>query len=432
MVSYLNSWRNLSTSGKKLALSIMIYGCLSPVLSLIMNVYYWRTTKDIRAIILFNGIGFLLLPLVNYWSGKAMLSVSLKKTFAAGFILTALSPLILFTHGLDPYFIAVVMGVIYAISRGIFYSNRNFLELNLTEDGQRNFYTSITSMFGETLNLAVPFLAGWFIVSGEKLGLYTVGAAYRYLEGLVILLALAACWMISGIKEIPSQSIQKPSLLRRAGPRWVLLRRVFVIHGLSNGLSQFIPLLISMIIFNNEGILGNISLISSLTTMTVLAWWGNQAKKGHRANAVMVGALVMAVGSFGVSLYNSPGILLYKMLYSLGSAVFYMGLKPLEFEVIENEGKNTRLNFSYFLDESIFLNLGRVLGISLCFYLALTSPKAALILSSTLTGALQLLNVYLLRRDKRLIVGATPIRTALPVPVSQGNPATSRGSRGSR
>jgi YQGE family putative transporter len=384
-------------------LVILVYGILNPILSLIMNVYYWRTTNDIRAIILFNGISFLLLPLVNYLSGKAMTRFSVKKTFALGYFLNALSPLVLFTRNFNPYFMALLMGVIYAISRGIFYSNRNFLELNLTEDGQRNFYTSLTSLFSESLNLAVPFLAGWFIVSGEKLNLYSVISAYRYLEIFVILLSLEATALLIGMDNHPDKINLQPRILRQVSPRWAVLRKVFVFHGLSNGLSQFIPMLISMILFKSEGVLGSISLLGSLTTMSVLAWWGHSARAEHRTTAVMVGALGMGVGSFALSLSHLPGIMLYKILYSVGSAVFYMGLKPLEFEVIENEGLNTRLDYSYFLDESIFLNIGRVLGISLCFFLAWNSPKAALIIASVITGGLQLMNVYFLRRDRKLM-----------------------------
>jgi hypothetical protein len=179
------------------------------------------------------------------------------------------------------------------------------------------------------------------------------------------------------------------------------MRKVFLVHGLSNGLSQFMPLLIGMIVFKSEGMLGNISLISSLFTMMVLAWWGKGARMNQRTWAVMVGAFTMAMGSFAVALYNQPGVMVYKMLYSVGSSIFYMGLKPLEFEVIEKEGKNARQDFTFFLDESIFLNLGRVLGISLCFSLAWTSPKAALIGASVITGALQLINIYLLKGEKR-------------------------------
>ena len=156
-----------------------------------------------------------------------------------------------------------------------------------------------------------------------------------------------------------------------------------------------------MIVFKSEGILGNVSLLSSLFTMMVLAFWGKGTRTNQRTSAVMLGAFSMALGSFAVSVYNQPGVMVYKMLYSVGSSIFYMGLKPLEFEVIENEGKNARQDFTFFLDESIYLNLGRVLGISLCFSLAWTSPKAALIGASVITGGLQFINIYLLRGEKR-------------------------------
>jgi hypothetical protein len=122
----------------------------------------------------------------------------------------------------------------------------------------------------------------------------------------------------------------------------------------------------------------------------------------QRASAIMAGAFAMALGSVAVSFYNQPGVMVYKMLYSVGSSIFYMGLKPLEFEVIENEGNMARQDFSFFLDESIFLNLGRVIGISLCFSLAWTSPKAALVGASVITGALQFINIYLLKKERRL------------------------------
>ncbi|RPI22292.1 MAG: hypothetical protein EHM70_23985, partial [Chloroflexota bacterium] len=186
MLSYVHSWKNLSCSGKRMALAIVLYGVFSPVLSLIMNVYFWRTSKNIQAIILFNGIAFFLLPLVNYLSGLTMKVVPPKISFAFSYLLIAASPLILFTQNFEPYQMAAIMGVAYAFSRGIFFSNRNFLEINLTEDGQRNFYVSLTSFFNESLSIAVPFVAGWFVVLGEDLGLYSINTAYYYLEGFVV------------------------------------------------------------------------------------------------------------------------------------------------------------------------------------------------------------------------------------------------------
>jgi YQGE family putative transporter len=132
-----------------MASAIILYGVFSPVLSLIMNVFFWRTSKNIQAIILFNCIAFLLLPLVNYLSGTVMKVIPPKVSLAFSFLLIAASPLILFIQYSEPFLIAVIMGVIYAFSRGIFFSNRNFLEINLTEDGQR-FYVSITSFFNES------------------------------------------------------------------------------------------------------------------------------------------------------------------------------------------------------------------------------------------------------------------------------------------
>jgi hypothetical protein len=127
-----------------------------------------------------------------------------------------------------------------------------------------------------------------------------------------------------------------------------LLRKVFVVHGLSNGLAQFMPLLIGMIVFNNEGILGNISLISSLVTMMVLAWWGKGAKINQRTTAVITGAFVMALGSIAVAFYPT-GVMAYKILYSVGSSIFY-GIEPSL--IIEKDEKRPWIFL--FLDESIF------------------------------------------------------------------------------
>ena len=89
-------------------------------------------------------------------------------------------------------------GLIMGLSYGFFWSNRDFLALSTTQDGNRNYYYGVETFFYTITGIGVPLAAGVFISATDKNGWFNgnVNVAYYILTGYVLVVSVLASILV--------------------------------------------------------------------------------------------------------------------------------------------------------------------------------------------------------------------------------------------
>jgi YQGE family putative transporter len=89
-------------------------------------------------------------------------------------------------------------GLIMGLSYGFFWANRDYLALNTTKDGNRNYYYGIETFFYTIAGIIIPLGAGAFIAATKSNAWFdgNIYVAYYCLAAFVIALTILASILV--------------------------------------------------------------------------------------------------------------------------------------------------------------------------------------------------------------------------------------------
>jgi YQGE family putative transporter len=307
----------------------------------------------------------------------------------------------MFSHQTSFPFLAT-FGLSVGLMAGLFWGNRNFIELHLVPDKNRNYFYSVLGFIFSLINVIVPVAIGWFIVAGVRSGLYTSGRAYEILAVIGILVMLCAGRLI--FKHATQVPYFTTIFARFKSKLWRKVQAMSFIIGFAHGITAFVPPLMILYLVGNEGALGGIASLAAVAGGVGVYILGRISKPNNRAAIGGFGIWILIGVSLLFSYFYSPlTVIIYNIGLAFYSLFFGAGHDPILYAAIEadNRGENP-LHYARLCDREIFLNSGRLCGIGL--FLALffyTSPDISLRLTPLITALTQLPLLLLLPRIMR-------------------------------
>jgi YQGE family putative transporter len=373
----LSHFRQLSQAAQRLLISFSVFEFTYPLFFIFINVFILRQTSSIAAVGWYNLGTFITLPLFFMLNGWALRRVPIQTMYTLGLICQGLVASSVFYFPFNTLPLLFVFGGLQGAAMGFYWGNRNYLSLEVTEDDHRSYFTGLEIVLATIAGTVTPFVVGWLIVLGEKMGFYTAEVAYRGLSIVGLGALLYAGWLFSSC-ELPQFTFKK-LWITQADSRWWLARWVELFRGVQNGFDLFIVPVVVFVFLGKEGILGSIQSASAIGSAILLYYVGRKLKPALRLSVLSwgVGLLILISLIFTVG-FSPLAALIYVLLLKPIEHTNWVSSNPIAMKVIdEQDGGDSANNYAYVVDRELFLNIGRVIGVGVFLILISRYSQAA-------------------------------------------------------
>jgi YQGE family putative transporter len=265
-----------------------------------------------------------------------------------------------------------VAGLIMGLSYGFFWANRDFLALNTTHDGNRNYYYGIETFFYTMTGIFVPLAAGAFIASTDLNGWFggNVNVAYHGLTIAVLVLSVFASILVHrGMFENPKKA---PFLFLKFDRLWNKMLGLASLKGVAQGYIVTAPTMLVLSLVGKEGSLGLIQGVAALLSAILLYILGRVTGPKHRLLIYGIGCSLFVLGAlFNAGLYSATGVILFMLCLLFARPLLDIAYFPVQLKVIDAvAAKEKRNEFAYIFNHELGLYLGRLIGCGLFIVLA--------------------------------------------------------------
>jgi MFS transporter, YQGE family, putative transporter len=387
----LSHFQTLGRVAKSLLISASIYEFSFPLTNIFVNAFLLRELQSFEAVAVFNLGIFILLPLSFIANGWLLRRIALKWMFLFGAVGQGITASLVFFLPLDSLATLFLFGCLQGIPFGLYFANRNFLNLMATHDSIRNYYTALEMTISTIAGVITPLVVGWSIAGVEAQGWLSMNELYRIL-GLVSILLLLLAGLAIFQTEIDQPYV--PRIWARGFDKmWWRARWLEIFRGVQSSLELFIIPILVFTFFGQERALGTLQATSALVSTVILYYVGRSSQPHHRIPLlrITIGLLIFIAASF--ALFNSHLLaFMYVLLLGTFSHLIWIGVHPIVSKVIDLEdGGRPDLNYSYVVDRETFLNVGRIIGVIVFFSLIrIWSQEVALRWILVIAAVLQL------------------------------------------
>lgn len=384
-----------------LLITNLLYSLVLPVVEMFIGAYIMRNSSDSTLVVCFQLASYTGIPITFLINGFLLRRFRIATLYSFGMLLSGISMSIMMTlSDLDTAGV-VVAGLVMGLSYGFFWSNRDFLALDSTNDDNRNYYYGLETFFYTITGVGVPYLIGVFIGATEHNGWFggEVNMAYRIITIAVFLITILASFVVfRGKFQNPEN---KPFLFFHFERLWNKLLGLAALKGIAQGYIVTAPAMLIMTLVGNEATLGTVQSVGAILSAILLYILGRVSLPKDRLPILAVGLVLFALGGFfNAWFYSSVGVVIFMLCLVLSRPLIDIAYFPIQFRVIDIVSKSEqRSEFTYILSHEFGLYIGRLFGCGLFLILAnFVSETFALRYALLIIGILQLL-AYVIARN---------------------------------
>ena len=385
-----NFFRSHPLGMRTLLLTNLIYALVMPIVELFVGAYIMRNSEDISLVVIFQLAVYTGIPLTFMINGFLLNHFPIARLYSLGMLLSGVSMFAMMSlDNLDTLGVFVA-GLIMGLSYGFFWANRDFLALNTTKDGNRNYYYGIETFFYTTTGIVVPLAAGAFIASTETNGWFNgnVNVAYHGLTiGVFALSVFASILVHRGQFQNPKRA---PFLFFKFDKLWNKMLGLAALKGVAQGYIVTAPTMLVMTLVGKEGSLGLITGVAAAVSAVLLYVLGRVTGPKHRLLIYGIGCGLFLLGALiNAGMYSATGVILFMLCLFFFRPLLDLAYFPIQLKVIdvvaEKEGRN---EFAYIFNHELGLYVGRLFGCGLFILLARTVSEYAALRYALLAIAL--------------------------------------------
>lgn len=383
-----------------LLLTNLIYALVLPIIELFIGAYIMRNSNDISLVVIFQLSLYIGIPATFMLNGFLLKHFKISKLYSLGMLLSGISMTAMMSLNELTTWGIFGTGLIMGLSYGFFWANRDFLALNTTKDGNRNYYYGIETFFYTIAGIIIPFCAGAFIAGTKNNGWFSgnINVAYYFLAGFVILLTIIASILVhKGNFQNPAKT---PFVFFKFHPLWNKMLRLSALKGIGQGYIVTAPVMLIRTLVGDEGSMGNILSIAAFLSAILLYILGRTTKPEHRLKIFAAGITIFLIGAiFNAAFYSALGAILFVLCLSFARPLLDIAYFPIQLQVIDFvSSKEKRNDFAYIFNHEIGLLLGRLIGCGLFIILArYVSEYAALRYALLVIAGVQFLSIFMAR-----------------------------------
>ena len=372
LIKELNFFSSHPKGMRILLLTNLIYGLVGPIIELFIGAYIMRNSSDISLVVIFQLAVYTGIPLTFMINGFLLNKIKIAWLYSFGMLLSGISMFaMMLLQQLDTMGVFLA-GLIMGLSYGFFWANRDFLALNTTNDGTRNYYYGIETFFYTITGILVPLAAGAFIGATDKNGWFggQVNTAYYILTATVFVMSMFASILVHRGEFVNPK--RAPFLFIKFDRIWNKMLGLASLKGLAQGYIVTAPTMLILSLVGKEGSLGLIQGIAAAVSAILLYVLGRVTGPKHRLLIYGIGCLLFMVGALlNATLYSALGVILFMMCLLFARPLLDIAYFPIQLKVIDYVAEKEKRNeFSYIFNHELGLYLGRLFGCGLFIVLA--------------------------------------------------------------
>jgi len=372
LIKELNFFSSHPKGMRILLLTNLIYGLVGPIIELFIGAYIMRNSSDISLVVIFQLAVYTGIPLTFMINGFLLNKIKIAWLYSFGMLLSGISMFaMMLLQQLDTMGVFLA-GLIMGLSYGFFWANRDFLALNTTNDGTRNYYYGIETFFYTITGILVPLAAGAFIGATDKNGWFggQVNTAYYILTAIVFVMSMFASILVHRGEFVNPK--RAPFLFIKFDRIWNKMLGLASLKGLAQGYIVTAPTMLILSLVGKEGSLGLIQGIAAAVSAILLYILGRVTGPKHRLLIYGIGCLLFMVGALlNATLYSALGVILFMMCLLFARPLLDIAYFPIQLKVIDYVAEKEKRNeFSYIFNHELGLYLGRLFGCGLFIVLA--------------------------------------------------------------
>ena len=357
---------------RMLLLTNLIYALVMPIVELFIGAYIMRNSSDISLVVIFQLAVYTGIPLTFMINGFLLHSIRIARLYSLGMLLSGVSMFAMMSLDQLDTFGVFMAGLIMGLSYGFFWANRDFLALNTTDDGNRNYYYGIETFFYTITGIVVPSAAGAFIATTERNDWFggDVDVAYYGLTVFVFALSIFASMLVHrGDFQNPKRA---PFLYFKFDRLWNKMLGLASLKGVAQGYIVTAPTMLILSLVGKEGVLGAVQSTAALLSAILLYILGRTTTPRHRLLIYGVGCGLFVLGAFfNAALYSALGVILFMVCLLFARPLLDIAYFPVQLKVIDLVSeKENRNEFTYIFNHELGLYLGRLFGCGLFILLA--------------------------------------------------------------
>jgi len=372
LIKELNFFSSHPKGMRILLLTNLIYGLVGPIIELFIGAYIMRNSSDISLVVIFQLAVYTGIPLTFMINGFLLNKIKIAWLYSFGMLLSGISMFaMMLLQQLDTMGVFLA-GLIMGLSYGFFWANRDFLALNTTNDGSRNYYYGIETFFYTITGILVPLAAGAFIGATDKNGWFggQVNTAYYILTAIVFVMSMFASILVHRGEFVNPK--RAPFLFIKFDRIWNKMLGLASLKGLAQGYIVTAPTMLILSLVGKEGSLGLIQGIAAAVSAILLYVLGRVTGPKHRLLIYGIGCLLFMVGALlNATLFSALGVILFMMCLLFARPLLDIAYFPIQLKVIDYVAEKEKRNeFSYIFNHELGLYLGRLFGCGLFIVLA--------------------------------------------------------------
>ncbi|BBI33161.1 MFS transporter [Cohnella abietis] len=379
--------------------ALLIHGCFqfgASMSGLFLNLYLWRLTENLVINGIFNVIVYGMTPIAFAIGGWVAKKKDRMVTYRLGIALITV------------FFLAVIFAqekvvtyyplfaVFNGLALGFYWTGYIILMYDVTESRNRSRFLGINMIVFNTAGLAGPALSGFIISMFEGLrGYLLTFTAASILFGLASFLSLK-------IKRVQSHHrtyyLKYFGLMMKRSRLWVMGLCSFLLLGLFQGMMLFLPNILMFKTVGREDQVGYLSVFFALLTILTGYFISRRKPNVNIRRDLFIASLIIVMGStillIDITLWT---VIAYMSVYSLMSPLILNTLTSYYYRIMDGLPLKGMFRIESVVIREFFLNVGRVLSISLQLIFASNLDSPALPVVLLFTAFMQLGIVLLVR-----------------------------------
>jgi YQGE family putative transporter len=378
-----------------LLITNIIYALVLPVVDLFVAAYIMRSSDEPMLVAIYQLAAYTGIPLTFLINGFLLNKIKIAHLYSFGMLLSGISMIFMMTLGEINAAGVAFAGLIMGSSFGFFWANRDFLALNTTNDGNRNYYYGLETFFYTITTIIVPFFIGWFLISsGNWKWIGSVGNSYKIVTLIVFLLTIISSIIIHMEKFVNPR--RKRFLFLRFDRLWQRMLLLSSLKGLAQGYLVTAPAILIMRLVGDEDSLGTIQSLSGILSAIVLYILGRVSKPQHRIYIFSAGLIIFFIGTLvnGIA-FSASGVIVFVICKVMFLPLHDIAYFPIQLKVIDVLSlKEDRNQYAYIFNHEFGLYIGRFIGLVLFIVLIYyVSESFALKYSLIIIATIQLLSI---------------------------------------
>lgn len=353
--------------GKDAVTALVIHSCFqlgASMSGLFLNLYLWRLTEDLVINAVYNIILYAITPFAFAAGGWLSKKRDRMMTYRIGIVMIAAFYLMVIVAQEQVPHYYIWFALFNGIAAGFYWTGYLVLQYDVSTEANRIRFLAINMVTFNSAGLAGPALAGFIIHRNEGLQGYIIIFTIAF---IMFVIAALISFRIPMVKTHHKAYYLKlmGEVMQRNKP-WVKGLYSFFVLGLFQGIMLFLPNILLFQAVKREDWVGYLGVFFSALTVATGYVISRKAQKENVRKYVLLSTTGTVLGAalllIEVDLWS---VMLFMILFSICNPLAINTLTSYYYRLIGTLPLKGQLRVESVVMRELYLNIGRVLSISL-------------------------------------------------------------------